>query len=141
MTGRSGYRGYIGSRPYQGNRTPQSVQNLVVRDYCQRNGFSFLLSATEYAMENCFMIMEDLVLEAPRLEGVVLYSLDMLPTDPACRHDICRRFLDAGCTIHGAVENTAVRDKDALQRLDEIWFIRNVSDDAETALKTLLSTA
>ena len=41
-----GYRGYIGSRPVRGERTPQQVQNLVIRDYAQRNGIAFKLSAT-----------------------------------------------------------------------------------------------
>ena len=36
MSNARGYRGYIGSRPYFGERAPQHVQNLVIRDYCQR---------------------------------------------------------------------------------------------------------
>ena len=35
---RSGWRGYISPRPVRGSRTPQHVQNLVIRDYAQRNG-------------------------------------------------------------------------------------------------------
>jgi sporadic carbohydrate cluster protein (TIGR04323 family) len=47
---RHGHRGYIASRPVRGQDWPQHVQNLVVRDYAQRNGLHYLLSATEYAM-------------------------------------------------------------------------------------------
>ena len=50
----AGHRGYIFSRPFHGNRVPQHVQNMVIRDYCQRNGLNYLLSATEYAMPDPF---------------------------------------------------------------------------------------
>ena len=43
-------RGYIFSRAFAGQRIPQHMQNLVIRDYCQRNGHTYLLSAAEYAM-------------------------------------------------------------------------------------------
>ena len=36
MPERSGHRGYIGARPLNGSRTPQHVQNIVIRDYAKR---------------------------------------------------------------------------------------------------------
>ena len=59
MINSKGYRGYIGSREYMGQRTPQHVQNLVIRDYCKRLGRPYLLSATEYAMDNCYVMFDD----------------------------------------------------------------------------------
>ena len=35
-----------------GERVPQSIQNLVLRDYCKRNGFIYELSTVEYCMHN-----------------------------------------------------------------------------------------
>ncbi len=32
----AGYRGYIFSRPLLGNRVQQHVQNLAIREYCQK---------------------------------------------------------------------------------------------------------
>ncbi len=55
---RHGHRGYIASRAVRGQVWPQHVQNLVVRDYAQRNDLHYLLSATEYAMEACYMNLE-----------------------------------------------------------------------------------
>ena len=43
-------RGYIFCRSFMGERAPQHVQNIVIRDYCKKNQLSYLLSATEYAM-------------------------------------------------------------------------------------------
>lgn len=54
-------KGYIFSRAFMGERVPQHVQNLVIRDYCQKNGYQYLLSGTEYAMEGCHLVFEQLL--------------------------------------------------------------------------------
>lgn len=56
-------RGYVFSRPFMGERVPQHVQNLVIRDYCERNRLLYLLSTAEYAMEGCHLILEHLLAE------------------------------------------------------------------------------
>ena len=127
---RYGHRGYIGSRPYDGNRMPQHVQNLVVRDYCAKHGYEFLLSATEYAMPACYMMLEEVVGEAPVLEGVVLYSLFMLPERAARRRDVCRRILAAGASLHGAVENLAIRSEADLAHMEDVWRVRGLALEA-----------
>ena len=34
-------RGYIFSRSFMGERAPQHVQNIIIRDYCKRNNFTY----------------------------------------------------------------------------------------------------
>ncbi len=70
MSEQSKHRGYIGSRPYFGDRAPQHVQNLVIRDYCQRNDLLYLLSATEYIMDGCYVMLEEVLRELPHIDGV-----------------------------------------------------------------------
>ena len=41
-------KGYIFSRPFLGERVPQHIQNIVLRDYSKKLNINFLLSATEY---------------------------------------------------------------------------------------------
>ena len=134
MSNRKGHRGYIGSRPYRSDRAPQHVQNLVVRDYCQRNGFSYLLSATEYAMPGSYVVLEEVAREAPSLDGIVLYSIFMLPRRADRRLDVCRRILSAGATIHGAVENVAIRNEAELERLEEIFLLNEIVGSTPTSL-------
>lgn len=134
-TERHGYRGYIGSRPYNGDRVPQHVQNLVIRDYCQRNGFTYLLSATEYAMTGCYMMLDEVMAEAPRLQGVVLYSLFMLPRRRTRRLEVCKRILDAGTTIHGAVENMSIRDHTELDRIDNIVLLQDLIHNSDSVYR------
>ena len=50
-------RGYIFSRPFMGERAPQHVQNIIIRDYCEKNNLFYLLSTTEYTKKNCHLII------------------------------------------------------------------------------------
>ena len=38
----------MSSRDFMGERVPQHVQNLVIRNYCNQNNYQYLLSAVEY---------------------------------------------------------------------------------------------
>ena len=58
-----------------GERVPQHVQNIVIKDFCQKNGFNFLLSVTEYSMKNSFYILNQLVNNLKGLNGIVAYSV------------------------------------------------------------------
>lgn len=122
----NGYRGYIGSRPYRGDRAPQHVQNLVVRDYCQRNGFGYLLSATEYAMSGCYIILNEVLREASVIDGVVLYSIFMLPEQRERRLEICRQFLEQGASLHGALENLTIANEGDLLKVDEMLMLNDM---------------
>ena len=66
-----GFRGYIFSRPFMEERVPQHVQNIVIRDYCSKKGIHYLLSATEYAMENSALILRQLINDLPIIDGIV----------------------------------------------------------------------
>lgn len=123
-TARSGYRGYIASRPVDGSRAPQHVQNLVIRDYAARKGLIYKLSATEYAMPHCYIMLEQVLAELPMLEGIIAYSLFMLPQRLERRRTVYCRMLDAGTSLHFAVEGLALTEKSDIDRLEDIWTVR-----------------
>ena len=121
-----GFRGYIFSRNFMGERVPQHVQNIVIRDYCTKNNLHYLLSATEYAMDDCFIIFNQLVKELSSVEGVVAYSLFQMPTDTDLRQNIFHKFIKAGKELHFAVEGLSVFDNDSCERVEDIWQVRNI---------------
>jgi len=134
MIERHGLRGYIGSRPYFGSRAPQHVQNLVIRDYCARIEKPFLLSATEYTMPNCFMMLERVIQEVADIEGVVLYSLFMLPDNRKRRARVWDTILAEGAVLHAAVEGYEIRTKEDTQRVEDIWRIHETLPDCAQGL-------
>lgn len=131
MSERIGYRGYIASRDVNGNTVPQRVQNLVVRDYARNKNLAFKLSAAEYIMNNCHMILEDVLGELPKLEGVIMYSLFMLPNDKKRRRATLERIVDQGCVLHAALENLSVRTHDDIARIEDILDVNVLMSQME----------
>jgi sporadic carbohydrate cluster protein (TIGR04323 family) len=118
--GRIGYRGYVASRPVRGSSFPQHVQNLVVRDYAARRGLPYLLSLTEYAMPDCFLMLEALLGELPKLRGVIFFSIFMLPENKLRRQNVFDRILSMGCELHTALENIALRSPDDIGAIEDL---------------------
>jgi sporadic carbohydrate cluster protein (TIGR04323 family) len=118
-----GFRGYIASRPIRDERIPQQIQNLVIRDYATRNGFAFKLSATEYAMPGCFMMLNAVMEELSTLEGVILFSMFMLPGDQAARHAVYDQILDQHRELHAALENVSIGSRGDIARFEDILLV------------------
>ena len=114
-----GFRGYIGSRPVAGQSYPQKVQNLVIRDYAARLSLDLKLSVTEYAMRGCYMMLQDVLEELDRLDGVILFSLFMLPADATRRQAIYDRVLANRCALHAALEDLVLKDAGDVGRFEE----------------------
>jgi len=129
IANRNGYRGYIASRPIRGQRTAQNVQNLVVRNYAQQRKLFYLLSAAELNVPNCFMVLEDVLAELPGIEGIICYSLFMLPDDARKRANIYARIFAAGGELHAALENLRIADDSDIRRAEDIWAIEQLLPD------------
>ncbi|WCL51202.1 LIC12192 family sporadic carbohydrate cluster protein [Leptospira sp. GIMC2001] len=117
-------RGYIFSRPFQGERVPQHVQNIVIRDYCNKAGLQYLLSATEYAMNDSHLIFEQILDELPEIDGIIPYSLFQLPVDSEHRAKIYNRILSIKKTCYFAVEGLKLCNQEDSERIENIWKIK-----------------
>ncbi len=121
-----GYRGYISSRPIQGNRTAQHVQNLVIRDYAGRHGFAWKLSATELTPENCYIVLDGALERLDEIDGIICFSLFMLPEDTPRRRRVFERILEAGKSLHAASENLRVQTTEELAFVEDIWRVHHL---------------
>ena len=117
-------RGYIFSRPFMGERVPQHVQNLVIRDYCERNKLQLLLSATEYAMPDSHLIFEQIMCELSGIQGLVAYSLFQLPENEDRRRGIYQQALEQTKCLHFAVEGFHANTSYEFERIEILWRIR-----------------
>lgn len=117
-------KGYIFSRAFMGERVPQHVQNLVIRDYCQKNGYQYLLSGTEYAMEGCHLVFEQLLDEIQEYDGIALYSLFQLPESSEDREVIYHKVLDLNKSLHFSVESLSIQSLSHLDRIERIWNVK-----------------
>lgn len=125
---RQGYRGYICARMEMGRSTPQHIQQLVIRDYCAKRNMRFLLSATEYCMPGCTLILDAVLAELDSLEGIVMYSLYQMPTDKQKRMAMYEALFVKGASLHCAAEGVAITNWNDAQRMEDIWLIRDVME-------------
>lgn len=124
-----GYRGYVFSRPVDAHRVPQHIQNLVIRDYAQRRRLHYLLSATEYAMADCYLVLEQVLADLAALDGVILYTMFMLPQAVPDRARIYGKVLDAGCRLHAAVEGFVLADQADVERWENVLQTAEICRD------------
>ena len=57
------FRGYIFSRPFFGERAPQHIQNQIIRDFCEKKEFNYLLSSVEYAVNKSNLMLKKILNE------------------------------------------------------------------------------
>ena len=121
-----GFRGYISSRPFEGQRVPQHIQNLVIRDYCKRRQLNYLLSATELAMPETYLMLAQLREQVEEIDGVVFYSIEQLPMDEEDRSEFFSRMISTRRVSHFAVEDLCISDFQDLERLEQLFRIKRV---------------
>ena len=123
------FRGYISSRSFMEERAPQHVQNIIIRDYCNKKNTHFLLSATEYTMENSALILKQLINDLHLVDGIVAYSVFQMPEDDTERQNIFGKILSLNKEIHFAVEGLSLYDNDSLNRIEDIWQVKKTMPD------------
>ena len=107
-----------------GERAPQHVQNIVIRDYCRRHSLSLLLCLTEYTMENSHLILHQILEELSGIDGIVMYSLLQLPTKDGSRKKIYKKILKEKKIICFAVEDMILKKKEDIDRIENIWQVK-----------------
>jgi len=117
-------RGYISSRPFMGERVAQHVQNTILRDYCNKIRAEYLLSGTEYAMENSFLMLNELTNEIPKINGIVTFSLFQLPKEYSLRNNIYKNILMQNGELHFALEGLSIITNTDIKRIEDIWMVR-----------------
>lgn len=117
-------QGYIFSRAFLDERAPQHVQNIVIRDFCKKNLLHYELSASEYRMKNSYSILEDLINNSKKIDGIVAYSLLMLPEKENYRNKILKKIISKKKFISFAVENIIVKNVKDLNRINTLWKIK-----------------
>jgi len=122
-------RGYIFARPFMGERAPQHVQNIILKDYCNKKGFELLLAATEYSMPDSSMILESVLDDLDSVDGIVFYSLYQLPTSTTQRQSVYSRVLASGKSLHFAVEGMSIAKQDDVDSVEQCLLVKATLDN------------
>ena len=107
-------------------RVPQHIQNIVIRDYCNKNNYNYLLSGTEYAMKDSTLMLKKLVDSVSDIDGIVLYSLFQLPKNVDERNFFIEKILRNKKEFHFACEGLFINDLNSAKRIANIWKVKQV---------------
>ena len=66
------------------------------------------------------MMLADVIGELLSLEGVILFSLFMLPQRQERRQEIYRQILEAKCELHAALEEMILRHESDIENFEEM---------------------
>ena len=77
-------------------------------------------------MPGSTMILDGVLAELARVQGIVIYSLGLLPTSADKRREVYRRVIEEHCTLHLAVEGLVVASWADAKKLEELWIIYDV---------------
>ena len=124
-------KGYIFSRPFFGERVPQNVQNIVLREYCKKKAIEILLSSTEYVMKNSTLILSELIENYSNYDGIIFYSLLQMPNSQKERHVFYKKTLNKKKQLHFALENFIAKNERDFVELEKIFLIKTISYTSE----------
>ena len=96
-------RGYIASGEFNGCRTPQHIQNQIIKLYCDTNNLSFVLSRAEYWINGSTKCQLWAALNED-FKHIVFYSLWQLPNDKNERRKVYQHCLNKKIILHFATE-------------------------------------
>jgi len=122
-------RGYITSRKFMGESCHQSTQNLVLRDYCVRMNYKYLLSGTEYSISNSYLMLKQIVNEIPKVKGIVCYSVFQMPENFEIRIKLINKILEKNGELHFALENIIIAHKSDIDKVENIWLVTKTMKD------------
>ena len=117
-------KGYIFSRCFMGERAPQYIQNLAIRDYCNKNKYNFILSSVEYAMEGSSLILDEIISKIKSIDGIAFYSLFQLPINETKRKYVYTKILENKKSLHFILENLKLENWNDISKIENIWLIK-----------------
>lgn len=123
----SNLRGYISSRRLEDNNIiDQSVQNLVIRKACDKHGFIYMLSATEYGMKNCFLMLNQVLQDAKKNknDGIAFYSIEQLPRNLKIRNRIYKIVTKNKKKIFFSLEDILIQSEKDIKKFEDLLKIK-----------------
>jgi len=126
---KKGYRGYCTHNPFGEYRMPVPAQNILYREYSNRLGLHFKLSVNELFFPDCFLNLFSLLKELEEIEGVLMSSIFMLPSDQVLRSNVYQLMLDQDSEIHFVLENIIISTQKDIDNLELIFQLRQLLPD------------
>jgi len=132
---RNGLRGYVSSRSFGGFFIPVPLQSLALRDYCARKNKVYVLPVNENSFLRSYMVLEGMIQDLSTYEGVVMYTMHMLPEKPERRQRIYNKILEQGCSLHLVLEDRVIASAVDIPALEDLVIFARMASQAPALAK------
>ena len=119
-------KGYVSSRSINLQIVPQSIQNILLRNYCIENNFKLALSATEYSPDKSFLMLEQTINEIKNYDGIISYSIFQLPQNINYRTQLLNDLITKKKIFYFVLEKISFKSKSDLKYLNQIFKINQL---------------
>ena len=75
-------------------------------------------------MKNSYSILEDLISNSKTIDGIVAYSLLMMPESKILRTKILKKIINKKKIICFAVEDLIVKNLKDIKKINDLWQIK-----------------
>jgi sporadic carbohydrate cluster protein (TIGR04323 family) len=75
------YQGYVQLLEFNNIYLPPSIQNLIMKNFCDQNNAIFKLSVNEHYIKNCYMELFFILKKIKKIDGLIMSSIYMLPQE------------------------------------------------------------
>lgn len=99
---------------------PVSIQNILMKDFCQKNDLMFLLGIDEFVFPDCYLRLVDISLNLTELQGIVMCSMFMLPPGFEAREAIFERLLRNNCSLALVFESQIVKTREGFDQIHDM---------------------
>ena len=102
--------------------TSQRVQNIVIRDFCNKK-IKYELSAAEYSMKNSYLVLSEIIQDMKRIDGIVAFSIFQLPSDNKERINILKKIINKK-EYNICFRKVHCKSNKDIIKLNDIWSIK-----------------
>ena len=108
-------RGYISSRDINGSFYPQSLQNLLIRNFSVDNNINLQLSGTEWNIKKSYLMLRSIINQ--RNDGIIFFSLLQLTDNDNKFKYFVRKIVKKKKIIVFCLENIFIRNEKDLKKI------------------------
>ena len=94
----------------------------MIRDACEKRGFRYKLSFTEYGIKGCYLNYNEMLIDFKKnkFDGVAFYSLAQLPEKKNLRNNLYKIIKLKNKKILFSLENILVSDEKDIKNIEQL---------------------
>tara|TARA_B100000575_G_scaffold294533_1_gene311213 strand:+ start:13151 stop:13585 length:435 start_codon:yes stop_codon:yes gene_type:complete len=130
--------GYIFVREFFNMSLPTSTQHLIMKKYCEDNGYLYKLADQELVMKNSFITLNSLIKKLDKSNGILMCSLYMLPEEKF-RKKILNSIINKKIQVHFIFEKFILNNKNDIELLEDFLKLNSIIDSQNFKNSNFLS--